>query len=220
MIVTLVLVAVLALFTFIGAKKGLVRSVVSLLGSVAAFFLARFIAGWVTPMIAGQVPLPGIGTSLTSALNRAELEERSAATVVRVLTEKGFPEGAATFVADRMDFSSTASIAMQVSSQLDYVITYVLCFAVAMVLSVLCIALVSGVIDGLMKMPFLHAANMLVGAILGFVAGFVIVWLLVLTLAWLAPMLDACFSTDLASFFMQSPIFEFFLHSNPFQIVL
>ncbi|MCQ2446684.1 MAG: CvpA family protein, partial [Clostridia bacterium] len=73
MIVTLVLVAVLALFTFVGAKKGLVRSVVSLLGSVAAFFLARFIAGWVTPMIAGQVPLPGIGTSLTSALNRAEL---------------------------------------------------------------------------------------------------------------------------------------------------
>lgn len=220
MIVTLILVAILALFTFIGAKKGLVRSIVSLLGSIVAFFLARFLAGWITPMIAGQVPLPGIGTSLSSALNHAELEERSAAAVIRVLTEKGFPQAAAEYVAEHIDFHAPASLAVQVSRQLDYVITYVLCFAVAMVISVLFIALVSGVIDGLMRMPFLHAANMLVGALLGFLAGFVIVWLLVVTLAWLAPMLDACFSTEFSAFFMSSPIFEFFLHSSPFRIRL
>lgn len=218
MLITIILAGILALFTIIGAKKGLVRSIVSLIGSVAAFFLARYLAGWVTPMIAGSIPLPGIGTSLTSALNHAELEERSADAVMRVLTEKGFPEAAAHFVADRIDLSSTATLAMQVSSQLDYVITYVICFAVAVVVSILVIALVAGVLDGLMKMPFLHAANVLVGAVLGFLAGFVTVWLLVLTVAWLTPTLDACFSTELSSYFMSSPIFEFFYHSTPFQI--
>ena len=91
MIVTIVLLVILALFTVLGLKKGLIRTVLTLIGNIAAFYIARKLADWITPIIAGEIPLPGIGTSLTSALNRAELAERSLDTVTRVLTEYGFP---------------------------------------------------------------------------------------------------------------------------------
>ena len=80
--------------------------------------------------------------------------------------------------------------------------------------------LLSGVLDGLMKMPVLHVVNVAVGGVLGFAGGFVLCWVIALTLSFLFPLLDACFSTEITAFFTASPVYDFFLHTNPFNILL
>ena len=62
MIVTIVLLVILALFTVLGLKKGLIRTVLTLIGNIAAFYIARKLADWITPIIAGEIPLPGMET--------------------------------------------------------------------------------------------------------------------------------------------------------------
>jgi len=220
LIVTLILLAILVLFTVLGLKKGLVRTVLTLIGNVAAFFIARALADWIAPIITGEIPLPGIGTSLTSALNRAELTDRSIETVVRVMTEYGFPETAATAVAGRIDLSDAHSLAVQVSNTLDFLVAYVLVFAAALIVSILLLILLSGVLEGLMKMPILHVVNVISGGVLGFAAGFVLCWVAVLTLSFLAPLVDACFSTTISQIFTASPLYDFFLRTSPFHILL
>ena len=128
MIVTLCIVAILALFTIFGIKKGLCRTIFGLIGSIVSFFLARYVADALTPIVAGQIPLPGLGTSMTAAMNKAELSERSYETVVTVLTEKGFPTVLAESLASKMNYKTGESLVVQLSELLDYAIAYVLCF--------------------------------------------------------------------------------------------
>ena len=219
MMVTIVLLAILALFTFLGLKKGLVRTVLTLIGNIAAFYIARKLADWISPIIAGEIPLPGIGTSLTSALNRAELTDRSVDTVVNVLTEYGFPSSAATAVAEKINLADPHSLAVQVSNTMDFLVAYVLVFAAALVVSILLLILLAGVLEGLMKMPILHIVNVIAGGVLGFAAGFALCWVLVLTCSFAAPLVDAGFSTDFYSFLNASPLYDFFLRTNPFELI-
>lgn len=219
MIVTIVLLVILALFTVLGLKKGLIRTVLTLIGNITAFYIARKLADWITPIIAGEIPLPGIGTSLTSALNRAELAERSLDTVTRVLTEYGFPPTAAAAVAEKINLADPHSLAVQVSNTLDFLVAYVLVFTVALIASILFLILLAGVLEGLMKMPILHIVNVIAGGILGFGAGFALCWISVLTLSFVAPLIDAGFSTSLCSLLNASPLYDFFLRTNPFQLI-
>lgn len=218
MIVTICIVAILTLFTIFGAKKGLFRTIFGLIGSIAAFFLARYAADTLTPIIAGQIPLPGLGTSFTAALNKADLADRSYESVVNVLLEKGFPQALAENFASKINYKGGEALAVQVSNLLDTAIAYVLCFVVALIVALLLLSLLSGVVDGLLKMPILHVLNMAVGGILGFATGFVICWISCLALSWLMPLLDACFSSNLTATLLASPIFHFFLNTTPFQI--
>ncbi|MBR6764100.1 MAG: CvpA family protein [Clostridia bacterium] len=218
MIVTLCIVAILALFTIFGIKKGLCRTIFGLIGSIVSFFLARYVADALTPIVAGQIPLPGLGTSMTAAMNKAELSERSYETVVTVLTEKGFPTVLAESLASKMNYKTGESLVVQLSELLDYAIAYVLCFVVALIVAILLLSLLSGVLDGLLKMPILHVLNMAVGGLLGFATGFVFCWILCLALSWLMPLMDACFSSNMTATVMASPIYHFLLNTNPFQI--
>lgn len=220
MIVTIALFAILVLFTFLGLKKGLIRTALTLIGNVASFFIARRLADWIAPIIAGEIPLPGIGTSLSTALNRAELTERSVDAAVRVLTEYGFPESAAVSIAGNINLADPHSLAVQVSNTLDFLVAYVLVFVAALVVSFLFLILLAGVLEGLMKMPILHIVNVIVGGILGFAAGVALCWILTLSFSFLAPLVDACFSTTLCSTLSSSAVYDFFLHTNPFHLVL
>ena len=220
MIVTIVLLAVLILFTVVGLKKGLIRTALTLIGNIAAFFIARRLADWIAPIIAGEIPLPGIGTSLTSALNRAELADRSLDTVVTVLTESGFPQSAAASVAEKIDLADPHSLAVQVSNTLDFMVAYVLVFAAALIVSILFLVLLAGVLEGMMRMPILHIVNVIAGGILGFGAGFALCWLAVLTFSFSAPLIDAGFSTNLCAFLDASLLYDFFLRTNPFELIL
>ena len=219
MIVTVVLLAILVLFTVLGLKKGLVRTVLTLVGNIAAFYIARRLADWISPIIAGEIPLPGIGTSLSTALNRAELADRSLDTVINVLTENGFPPSAAAAVAEKINLADPHSLAVQVSNSLDFMVAYVLVFGAALIVSILLLILLAGVLEGLMKMPILHIVNVIAGGILGFGAGFALCWVLVLTFSFAAPLIDAGFSTNLFSFLNASPLYDFFLRTNPFELV-
>ena len=218
MIVTICIVAVLALFTVFGIKKGLFRTIFGLIGSIAAFFLARYAADMLTPVIAGQIPLPGLGTSLTAALNKADLSARSYDGVVAVLLEKGFPQPLAENFASRINYKGGEALVVQVSNLLDTAIAYVLCFVVSLIVAFLLLSLLSGVVDGLLKMPILHVLNLVAGGLLGFATGFVVCWISCLALSWLTPLLDACFSSNLTTTLLSSPIFHFFLTTTPFQI--
>lgn len=218
MIINLCIVAIIALFTVFGAKKGLFRTIFGLVSSIIAFFLARYAADTLTPLIAGKIPLPGLGTSFTAALNKAELAERSYESIFAVLSEKGFPPVLAEALASKVNYKSGEAIVVQVSTLLDNAIAYILCFVLALIVSILLLSLLSGVLDGILKMPLLHVANVAVGGVLGFATGFVICWILCLAFSWTIPLLDACFSSSLTSSVSNSSLYHFFLNTSPFEI--
>jgi len=222
MLLTIIPIATPILFALIGAKKGIVRSVFSLVGSLLVFYISRFAAKAAMPLVVGKIPLPGIGTSLTTALNKLELGTKSYEGVVAILNEKGFPEGLSEYIAGKIDYTTegVSSLAIQVSTVFDSVVAYVLCFVLATLLSILLIAFITGILDGILKLPVLRTANTITGAIAGFIVGLLICWIVVLTLSWLFPVIDGCFSTELASTAMNSSLYQFFVHTNPFQIFI
>jgi len=222
MLLTIILIVIPVLFTLVGAKKGIVRSVLSLAASLLTFYIARFVAKATMPLVAGKIPLPGIGTSLTTALNKLELGTKSYEGVVSILNEKGFPSALSEYIADKVDYTigGVSSLAIQVSTVFDSVVAYVLCYVLATVLTILLLAFITGELDGILKMPVLRMANVTAGAIAGFVVGLLICWIAVLTLSWLFPVIDGCFSTGMATSAMKSSLYQFFVHTNPFQIFI
>jgi len=174
------------------------------------------------PYVVGKIPLPGIGTSLTTALNKLELGTKTYDGVVKILTEKGFPDGLAEFIASKVDYTSegVSNLAIQVSSIFDSVVAYVLCFVLATIVAVLLLAFLTGILDGIMKMPVLHIANVAVGAIAGFIVGLLVCWLVVLLFSWLLPVVDGCFSTEFTLTALKSSLYQFFVNTNPFQLFI
>ena len=79
----------------------------------------------------------------------------------------------------------------------------------ALIASILFLILLAGVLEGLMKMPILHIVNVIAA----------LCWISVLTLSFVAPLIDAGFSTSLCSLLNASPLYDFFLRTNPFQLI-
>lgn len=206
LIIDLLILAFLVIFAWLGAKKGLVLTVFSLLALFVAFFGAREISSRFADPVADiirpsiQLTIDGIleGETPQGAAEQAAPEESgdgegepaitrdfSLRQILTLLEEHGEYEGFQEYLDEAIRDNAvkvTGSTASAVASYLAGIIATAILFGASFVLILLVWSLASRALDLAFKLPILSAINSVGGLILGLVKGVVVV----LVLVWLA----------------------------------
>ena len=174
-ILDLVLIAIVAVCVFFGAKRGLFRT----LADLAAYLVALIGASWLANVFTAQV----------MELLRPVLESQVSQSItdyLTALTENSGYSGILKGLLDTLTAGDTiddiANVAVDVlADTVLHNMAYMLLFVVAFVLLVVVLKLVIRIVDSALKLPVLHQMNTLGGVLAGALKGV----LLVLLVLWL-----------------------------------
>ena len=147
-ILDVVIVAVLALFLWMGVRKGFFRTLADLVLVFAAVVGARILADQLSGKVADYLT--------------PHLQDK---VMVRLQESLG-------------DLAELAEdVIAAASSEMIYTIAYGLLFLVAFLVLLLLLKVVVGVTDLLLRLPVLHQFNQLGGALLGLLLGCLVAWI-------------------------------------------
>ncbi len=186
-IIDIVILLILALFAWRGAKKGLILTLFGLLGLVVAFFGARFISGAFYEPVADIIE-PGIYQNVKkledSALDRTGLdfnEDFDLGGLTELLRGSEQFSGVADLL-DEITADDTSvenlgySAVERLSEYLAHLLAKLALFIVSFLAILLLWFLISHLLDLAFKLPILSAVNLAGGLILGLVkAAFIVV---------------------------------------------
>ena len=175
-IVDRVLIAIVAVCVFLGAKRGFFRSLADLAAYLISLIGASFLANQFTPQVMEHLRpvLEGqVSQSITDYLTALTTTDASYSGLLKglldTLTENG-------------TIDDVANVAVEVlADTILHNMAYMLLFLAAFVVLVVVLKLVIRVVDTALKLPVLHQMNTLGGILAGAVKGLV----LVLLLLWL-----------------------------------
>lgn len=175
----LIVGAILIIFGFIGAKRGMFRTFSGLLTILIAVFGAMFVADHASELVSDYIaPLfePMVEKKLADILAESALSGETGSLGILGLipgVEK-LVEGAAGALAENL----APAVAREVAHALAWVVFFVVGFVVFKLLCKLVLLL----LDAIDQIPGLHFLNHLIGALLGLLQGFLLlllaVWLL------------------------------------------
>lgn len=211
---------VLLLFTiWRGYKRGVVKSVIKLALMLLSVFFAKILSGIIAPSLSQVLPMPGIGTKLTSYLNInvAKLEEIS---LGELLSKWGLPEKASQSI-DRF-FINTAqntseSISRRLTPEIDRLFTEIIVFIFLLIFFWLVSLLLTTLIDNALTLPVISTVSKAAGLGAGLLYGLLTVFIFSFIIAWAMPLLDVSMDTDLTSLLVEkSRLINFFNLINPF----
>ena len=203
-IIDLVIVAVLAISIFLGWTKGLVRSLLTLVGMILALFIASQVGDYAADLIIEQVISPAAHTAVeqyiaeldTESLptNTFELVEQALSTIENDLVREKALELLSSRNWPSIDLAETAQeTVLKVSGELlDTVLYGVAQEILAAIICVLCFVVLSlllkpiiWIVEKAFELPILyqmnHIGGMISGAVKGILLVLVAVWVLRLT---------------------------------------
>ena len=178
-LIDVILLAALLFFVLMGAKRGFILTLCSLVAVVVALVGANLAADTLSPKVADAIR-PRLEQAIQEALevgmSAADMD------VLAVLKEKGgLYEWAADAVGDVLHSSdfipSAASIAANTAAALAQQLARGLIFLVAFLLVLLAWTLLSHALDLVAKLPGINGLNRTLGAALGFLKGLVVLYL-------------------------------------------
>lgn len=221
LIVDLILLAILIISAILGAKRGLLLSLCSLLSVAIAFAGAIFISNYCAAPVAEWIE-PRVSSAVASAVESA-IPEQVAGTeltldnILLTIDNSELPFGLDESLRDyivqnfpALDTSAiTESLTSFLSEKISIAIAYIALFLVSFIVIKLIWKLLSRTLNLVTKLPGLNLINR-VG---GFLFGTLSVSIVLFVLAWLARML---FSNVIPqSLIEQSYLFRFFMTVNP-----
>ncbi len=222
-IIDALLILLLTFAIWRGYKRGIIKSVIKLALMLLSIFLAKMFSGVIAPSLAQSLPMPGIGTKLSSYLNvnLARLEEIS---LSEMLTTWGLPEKASLSVEKfflETAHSTTESISRQLTPEIDRLFTEIIVFIFLLVVFWLISLLLTTLIDNALSLPVLGMINKIAGLSIGLIYGIITVFIFSFIISWGLPLLDISMDTDLTKLLVEkSVMIKFFNSINPFMGML
>ena len=197
LIIDLILLAILLIFAFLGAKRGLILSLFSLLSVLVAFVGAILISNYCAPPVAewmGPMISPKIESAVESALpDQLAGAELTTDNIILMIENADLPLGLDKILAkyltehpiDLETGAITKTMTAFLTEKISIAITYILLFLVSFILILLIWKLLSRTLDLVAKLPGLNLINR-VG---GFLFGLLRVSIVLFVLAWLVRLL-------------------------------
>ena len=190
-VVGIITLGILVIGMINGWRRGLVKEVISLIFAILVFALV-----WVIN--------PYVQSFIRDSTGIRDLVHKNCETFVQsVVPEEGITVGQENIVEllplpqfiknelNQMNTDQTYEL-LDVSGTADYVTAYLtekifagICFIISLILASIIIKILEILLEMIMKLPGLHAANHLLGALLGGVRGLLVVWLIMLVLTLL-----------------------------------
>ena len=221
-LIDLILAAVLVLFIWLGAKKGFVLTLCSLLAVIVALVGANLIADALAPKVAAAIQ-PHIEQSIQESLEEKALEVSAqdglgVADALAALREKGgFYEWAADSLEGVLTTTpelseSIAHQAAAAASALAEQVARGILFASAFLLVLVAWFFVSHALDLVTKLPVINSLNHTLGGVLGAVKGLIILYIA----AWVLCSLTGTVSAQTAE---KTYVLSFLLKHSPLELV-
>ena len=219
LVLDLILLVIVLFFALMGAKRGFVLTLCSLVAVVVALVGANFLADTLTPTVSKAIE-PTIETTIQTALESQVQSLQDAATdeTLNAIREKG---GLYAFVADAMagaleqiDLSPTvAQVAAQAATAVAAQLAHGLLFLAAFFLVLLGWTLLAHALDLVAKLPGLSSLNGLLGGVVGLVKGLIIAYIAV----WVLYTLTGTVSQETAG---QTRLFLFLAQHGPLELLM
>lgn len=219
--------AVLLIFAFVGARWGLILSLCGLLAFVVAFVGAGFLARTLSPVVADALE-PRFAAAIEEQLNesiRQQVEAGEEAVlspddvpldgVLDALRQMGFYETLINTVDKAVESGMTAvaaSAAAAVAAAVAQSAAYLILFLLGFFLILLAWRLLSRALDLVARLPGLHFLNKTVGALFGLVQGCIVLFVA----AWLLQFFGNLLPRELVE---QTVLLKFFMTTNPFSLL-
>lgn len=216
LIYDLIVVAILALFTWLGWRKGLLLSLCGLAVAVAAFMGAGFLAETLDDPLANAVE-PKLEEIIAENLSDHMTSAAPNADPIADLREMGgLYEWVADTLAetresmDSMVLDTVQGVAQKAAQTIAVQVAHSVVFAVAFLLLFVLLTLLLHALDLVAKLPGLHFCNGLGGGVIGLAKGGIIVFVAV----GAATVLLSSYLPD-AQTLERTYLFKFFVKNNP-----
>lgn len=221
-IIDLVLVAVLLLFIWLGARKGFILTLCSLAAVIVALVGANLIADALAPKVAQAIE-PRLEQAIVESLEEKALEVDAidglgVTDALAALREKG---GLYQWAADGLEgaLSSTPGISESIAHQAAVAATALaeqlargIIFSIAFLLVLIAWFFISHALDLVSKLPVINSLNHTLGGVLGAVKGLIIIYIA----AWILCSLTGKISPETAE---QTHILSFLLQHGPMELL-
>ena len=235
-VLDLLVVAVLVISVIVGYKRGFVKSLLRLTGSLislvlavvlasplGSFFNDAFVSDWLSSSAQGKLEeqLSAMGGSFDTLFDSMP-EEFSGLIdhfgVGKNDMEQQYEQMAAE---DKTDGLIAEELADYLTQGAAKAISYVLAFLLVYIVSYILIKLLSRLIDPIFRLPLLHTANALLGAVLGVLVAVVFLWVAALLIEHVVPYLfgnDSIFHDGFSA--ENTLLYRYFVDLNPLQSLL
>ena len=225
----LIILAILAAFVVLGARRGLVLTLCGLLGVGVAFIGASLVAGALSPMVADALE-PRFAAAIEEQLNQSIQhtqyitdqggvatvpEEVPLSGVLDALRDMGLYEGLIDSVNQAVEngmtevaASAAAKVAATVAQSVAYRIIYMIGFVVILILW----KWVSRTLNLVARLPVLHQLNHLLGGAAGLLQGCIILFIA----AWVIQFMGNLIPAETVK---HTVLLKFFMTTNPMSLL-
>ena len=226
----IVALGIIGVFAFIGWRVGFVKSVFSLISTIAVIVITILVSPMVTNMLKSNetltetitgkleevIDLAGVAESLnpeeekdpTVFIDGLELPDSIKnvikASLTEVIEEK--EEEAATIAGEKLD-----ALERYICERLTDIILNALGFFVTFIVAAAGLAVLCFVLDLLSKLPVLHQINTLAGVTMGALEGLVVLWIVFIVITMLG---STEFGRNCMNMISESEILSFLYNSN------
>jgi uncharacterized membrane protein required for colicin V production len=186
-ILVLVVIGILLLFTFLGYKAGLIKTVFSICSMIVALVLTLLISPQLSKALQANEKIVGyFSEKVESALDLDKVDD-SISDKLSGIDKLPIPDSMKESL--KKNDNSEAYDILGVSNSTEYIsysmacmIINALSFAITFLILLIGLRVLCLVLDIISKLPVLHQINKLAGLIAGVVRGMIVIWLLCIVL--------------------------------------
>ena len=194
-IVDLIIIAIIALFTFLGYKRGLVK---------LAFHLCTFLIAIILAFVLFK-PIANL------IIANTEIDESIEASIVNRFINEGLSENSpatlTSFVPSIFIESGTGTV-KSVAVAISHALIEIVCFIAIYFIVKIVLRFVTALADLIAKIPILKQFNEVGGTIYGILEGVFIVFVLLAIISLIAPLLDGTILTYIDKSFIGSFLYK------------
>lgn len=188
---TLLVIGIIALFTFLGYRAGLIKTIFSIFSLIATLILTLIINPYVSTALQSNEQVIGyFSEKVEEALSLDEVDQsiqNKATAVDKLPIPKNFKN---TLIkndnVDSYDVLGVSNFKDYISNSIARMVINALSFAITFIIIFISLKILFGVLNIISKLPVLHQINKLTGLLAGFVQGLLVVWLLCIGLTVLS----------------------------------
>lgn len=185
LILDIAVVLFLLIFAIVGFKKGFLKGLVGLVGTVVAFIIAILCAAPLAEFVENNFGMTtGIANSIESALNGVEgfnvpLTDEGLSTALSNLGLPGFLSDMIISVVSQLSIEGDPTIAQVVAPVIAGFLATAICGVILFIVSAILLNLFAGLLSKVFdKIPVIGAINHILGLALGLVKGLIFVYII------------------------------------------
>lgn len=193
----LIIILLFAVFVLIGIKRGAVKTLLNLAGTVLAVFLSTVlgsnIAQWMYDVFFKNGIIQSINNTLAET-GAAQTVENAISSipdaVFDALSIFGISKDSLLYQTENTVTSAQSSVSSVVEGVISPILTSIISFFLIIIFFILLLVLFKfliKLINGIFNLPILHMFNKIFGGVLGVIEGAVIIYLLVLLVKIILP---------------------------------